>query len=164
MARKRFDEMPCSVARTLDTVGDWWTLLIVRDAMLGVRRFSDFHARTGIAKNILTDRLRKLVADGILERVAAGAQGRRYEYVLTEKGAALFPVLTALREWGDRWIFGAGNEPLIIKDKRTRRPVPPLRATDADGRPITLDDIYAEFGPGLKRTRSSGGPADDGNR
>ncbi len=164
MVRKRFDRMPCSVARTLDVVGDGWTLLVVRDAMLGVRRFSDFHARTGIAKNILTDRLQKLVAAGILERVAAGARGRRFEYVLTEKGAALFPVLTALREWGDRWIFGVGNEPLIVKDKKTRRPVAPLRPTDADGRPVTLDDIYAEFGPGLRRAGSPGAAPENGNR
>ena len=163
MVRKRFDRMPCSVARTLDVVGDWWTLLVVRDAMLGVRRFSDFHARTGIAKNILTDRLQKLVAAGILERVAAGARGRRFEYVLTDKGAALFPVLTALREWGDRWIFGVGNEPLIVKDKKTRRPVAPLRPTDADGRPVTLDDIYAEFGPGLRRAGPSGASPETGS-
>lgn len=164
MVRTRFDRMPCAVARTLDEVGDGWTLLIIRDAMLGVRRFSDFHARTGIAKNILADRLRKLVAAGILQRVAAGARGRRFEYLLTEKGAALFPVLTALREWGDRWIFGKGNEPLVVKDKKTRRPVAPLQPTDADGRPVTLDDIYAEFGPGLRRAGPSGGPLGNSSR
>jgi DNA-binding HxlR family transcriptional regulator len=97
--------MPCPVARTLDVVGEWWTLLIVRDALLGARRFEDFKA-TGIADNILSARLRRLVDEGVLERVRYRERPDRFEYVLTEKGRALGPVVQALRAWGRRWTSG----------------------------------------------------------
>src|SRR5215470_9086397 len=102
MSRKRFDDMPCSIARTLDLIGDWWTLLIIREAFLGVRRFADFRDHLGIARNILSDRLRKLVANDILCKRAKTSADRGFEYRLTEKGRDLWGVLTALRLWGDR--------------------------------------------------------------
>jgi DNA-binding HxlR family transcriptional regulator len=102
--------MPCPVARTLDVVGEWWTLLIVRDALLGARRFEDFKA-TGIADNILSARLRRLVDGGILERVRYQERPDRFEYVLTEKGRALGPVVQALRSWGRQWTSGEDRSP-----------------------------------------------------
>ena len=97
--------LPCAIARTLDVVGEWWTLLIVRDALRGTRRFEDFKA-TGIADNILSARLKKLSEAGILKRRRYQTHPDRYEYLLTEKGRALGPVVVALRTWGKRFTKG----------------------------------------------------------
>lgn len=97
--------MPCPVARSLDVVGEWWTLLIVRDALLGARRFEDFKA-TGIADNILAARLKRLVEEGVLERRPYQEHPERYEYILTRKGRGLGLVLAALRSWGQEWTRG----------------------------------------------------------
>jgi DNA-binding HxlR family transcriptional regulator len=95
--------MTCSVARTLEVVGEWWSLLIVRDAILGVRRFDDFQQRLGISRNILTQRLQRLVDQGVLSREPYQDNPPRYEYLLTPKGRDLWQVLGAMREWGDKW-------------------------------------------------------------
>lgn len=117
MRKASFADKHCSVAQALEIVGEWWTLLILRDCFLGVRRFDDFVERLGISRNILADRLDTLVAAGILDRRPYDAARGRYDYVLTDKGRALWPVLTALRQWGDEWIYGAGNEPLVIEHR-----------------------------------------------
>ena len=148
MGRKRFGEMHCGIAQALELIGDWWTLLIVRDAFLGARRFGDFEANLGIAKNILSDRLHRLVEHGILQKHPIGDSDQRFDYRLTEKGEALLPVLTSLREWSDQWVFGEGREPVVIKDRRTRQPVPRLTLKDAQGRELTRRDLYTEPGPG----------------
>jgi DNA-binding HxlR family transcriptional regulator len=151
MGRKRFERMNCGIGRALDVLGDWWTLLIVRDAFFGVRRFGDFERSLGIAKNILSARLQHLVENGIFERVDVGSEGHRFEYRLTDKGEALLPILTALREWSDEWVFGRGNEPVVVLDRRTGRRLPKLRLTDADGRPVSRRDVRAVPGPGASR-------------
>jgi DNA-binding HxlR family transcriptional regulator len=151
MGRKRFGEMNCGIAQSLEVLGDWWTLLIVRDAFFGTRRFGDFEKSLGVAKNILTARLAHLVEHGIFERVDVGQEGERFEYRLTEKGEALLPVLTTLREWSDEWVFGRGNEPVIVRDRRTGRRVPKLRVTDAEGRVLERRDLRTEPGPGATR-------------
>ena len=97
--------VPCPIARTLELVGEWWTLLIVRDAIFGATRFEEFKA-TGIADNILTSRLKKLVEEGVLERRIYRERPARYEYLLTEKGRALAPIVLALRTWGREWTEG----------------------------------------------------------
>jgi len=148
VGRKRFGDMNCGIAQALEALGDWWTLLIVRDAFFGVRRFSDFEAHLGIAKNILSRRLKHLVDRDILARVDVGEDGQRFEYRLTEKGEALLPLLTAMRDWSDQWVFGPGREPVIVKDRRTDRRIPPLRVRDAAGRPVSRQDLRAEPGPG----------------
>jgi DNA-binding HxlR family transcriptional regulator len=148
MGRKRFDEMNCGVAQALEALGDWWTLLIVRDAFFGVRRFADFEADLGIAKNVLADRLRHLVEHGILQKVEAGRHGSRFEYHLTAKGEALLPVLTALREWSDEWVYGRGREPLLARDRRTGRRVPRMKVRDADGRVLGRRELRMTPGPG----------------
>jgi DNA-binding HxlR family transcriptional regulator len=102
MRRTSFAEMPCSIARTLDVVGEWWSLLIVRDAFLGVTRFDEWQRRLGIARNVLTARLDHLVEQGVFERRRYQDRPPRDEYVLTRKGRDLAPVLGALRAWGDR--------------------------------------------------------------
>lgn len=148
MGRKRFGRVQCGIAQALEALGDWWTLLILRDAFFGVRRFGDFEASLGIAKNVLARRLRHLVDHGILERVDVGREGTRFEYVLTAKGEALLPVLTALREWSDGWVFGPGNEPVIVRERRSGHRVPRLEVKDADGRPLGRRDLRSEPGPG----------------
>ncbi|WP_030207193.1 winged helix-turn-helix transcriptional regulator [Streptomyces bikiniensis] len=124
----------CPVARALDLVGDRWSLLVVRDAMDGARSFTEFQRRTGIARNILSDRLRKLTAHGLLAQRAAPS-GRRQEYVLTEAGHDLFPVVLALRQWGERHAFAPGEAHSTLVD-RHGAPVPEFAPTGSDGTPL----------------------------
>src|SRR6516164_5228428 len=107
-------ELNCSIARTLDVVGEWWTLLILRDALRGTRRFDDFQASLGMARSVLTARLRKLTDEGILERHRYSEHPPRYEYWLTEKGRALFPLVVALMRWGDTWAPGPAGPPAVL--------------------------------------------------
>jgi DNA-binding HxlR family transcriptional regulator len=127
----------CPVARTLDLVGDRWSLLIVRDAMDGARAFTDFQQRTGIARNILTDRLRRLVERGILERRTAPS-GRRLTYALTPSGRDLFTVVVALRQWGERHAFAPGEHHSVLVDERGL-PLPELQPLGQDGELADLD-------------------------
>lgn len=152
--RRRFDREPCSIARSLEILGDWWTLLIIRDAFLGVRRFVDFAQRLGISKNILTRRLAHLTAHGVLVAVDAGVHGPRYEYELTAKGKDLFTAITVLRQWGDRWVFGPGHEPLLVIDRRTGRPLPRVRVLGEDGQPVPREAMAVVPGPRLSAARA----------
>jgi DNA-binding HxlR family transcriptional regulator len=104
-------DMNCSVARTLDVVGEWWTLLIIRDALRGAARFDEFRDSLGMARGVLSSRLHKLVDQGILSRQQYSEHPPRYEYTLTEKGRALAPVINALMTWGDTWAPGPSGEP-----------------------------------------------------
>jgi DNA-binding HxlR family transcriptional regulator len=113
----------CSIARTLEVIGDRWTLLILRDAFKGVRRFDDIQRDLGIARNILTDRLQKLVDHGVLSRTPYQAHPPRYEYRLTPKGRDLSPALVALMHWGDKWLAEDGRPPLVLTHKRCGEPV-----------------------------------------
>jgi DNA-binding HxlR family transcriptional regulator len=149
--RTRFEDQNCSIAQALEVLGDWWTLLVVREAFLGTRRFADFEAQLGISKNILTARLAHLVEHGVLERVDAGVHGTRYEYVLTPMGKDLATVMTALRQWADRWIYGEGNEPVVLVDRRTGAPIPRVRIADDSGAPLQARDIEMRPGPGASR-------------
>src|SRR5689334_8949978 len=125
--RTRFDEESCPVARSVDAVGDWWSLLIVRDAFDGSRRFGEFQRSLGVAKNILSARLRALVEKGILEQVPSG-------YQLTAKGEALFPVIVALRQWGEAFAFAPGEPHSQLLDRRDQQPLKPLEVHATDGR------------------------------
>lgn len=116
MQRKSFEAMNCSVAQCLEVVGEWWSMLIVRDAFLGVRRFDDFQSRLGISRNILTTRLTSLVDAGVLERVPYQERPVRHEYRLTPKGRDLWPVLTTMREWGDKWAAPRGAPLELVHD------------------------------------------------
>ena len=127
------NDQPCPVARSVDLIGDRWSLLIVRDAFDGMRRFSDFQRSLGVARNILSDRLKKLVDAGVLQTEAA-AEGSAYQaYVLTPRGESLFPVVLALRQWGEGNLFKPGEAHSLLLDKATGQPVPPLRVQDAQG-------------------------------
>ncbi|MBD3657914.1 MULTISPECIES: winged helix-turn-helix transcriptional regulator [Marinobacter] len=160
MARKRFDDSSCSVARALNEVGDWWSLLIVLQAMYGTRRFVDFQQELGIARNILCDRLARLVDNEVLKKVDVGEHGSRFEYRLTDKGRDLFPVVIALRQWGDKWNPCPDRAPLDLRDRASGRPVQQMQVTDADGKPltvrdVTLGDAVGEDEPASKRQKQA---------
>src|ERR1700731_373816 len=107
--RTSFENAECPVARSLDSLGDWWSLLIIRDAFLGLRRFGEFQKNLGMAKNILTVRLRALVDHGILKTAPASDGSAYLEYLLTPKGRGVFPVLAALRQWSEEFDDGPGG-------------------------------------------------------
>lgn len=127
------DNEPCPVARSVDIVGDRWSLLIVRDAFDGMRRFSDFQRSLGVARNILSNRLRMLMEAGILTTQAASDGSSYQEYVLTPKGEGLFPVVVALRQWGERHRFAPGERHSVLVNTRTGKPVRYMAPQDADG-------------------------------
>ncbi|MFJ2959713.1 winged helix-turn-helix transcriptional regulator [Streptomyces sp. NPDC087270] len=138
--RTRFDDSDCPVARSVDAIGDWWSLLIVRDAFDGSRRFGEFQRSLGVAKNILTARLRALVAAGVLDTAPASDGSAYHEYVLTPKGRGLFPVVVALRQWGEQNLFAPGEPHSELLDRRQGRPLRALAVHAADGRRLTPDD------------------------
>lgn len=149
MRRSSFVDMKCSVAQSLEQVGEWWTLLIVRDALLGVRRFEDFQSRLGIARNILSARLDTLVVHGILERRAYSERPVRHEYVLTEKGRDLWPVMTALRQWGDKWNWDEGDaHPVVLVHDSCGHVCESVPHCSECGEEMTLRSIHVEQGPG----------------
>jgi len=141
MKKKSFAEAECPIARALDVVGDWWSLQIVRDALRGVRRFTDFAQGLGVAKNILADRLKRLVGAGILQVVPASDGSAYNEYVLTAKGRDLWVLLVALRQWSDRWIPGANEYGQVLVDAQNGEPVAPLELHASDGRKLDLTDL-----------------------
>jgi DNA-binding HxlR family transcriptional regulator len=130
----------CPVARTVDLVGDRWSLLIVRDAMDGPASFTEFHRRLGIARNILSDRLRKLVDHGIL---STSPSGRRHVYALTDAGKDLFTTIVALRQWGERHAFADGEPRSRLLDAEGR-PLAELRPQGRDGVPLTTETTRVE--------------------
>ena len=126
-------DSPCPVARSADLLGDRWALLVIRDAFDGVTRFGDFQRSLGAARNILSDRLRRLVEAGILQLQPASDGSAYQEYVLTAAGQELFPLLVALRQWGERHRFGAGEAHSQLIELATRRPLPYMQPLDAAG-------------------------------
>ncbi len=148
MQRKSFDDMNCSVARSLDVVGEWWTLLVIRDALLGVTRFDDFQERLGISRNVLAVRLDRLVEEGVFEKVPYQERPVRYDYRLTRKGAALWPVLTALREWGDRWITAEDEEPVVWIHDRCGHPCDAKLHCGHCGERLRGSELHPIPGPG----------------
>lgn len=128
----------CPSARALDVIGDWWSLLIVRDAFDGLTRFGEFQRSLGIAKNILAQRLRTLVERGIIELVSASDGGARQEYRLTVKGRDLFPVMVALRQWGEQHLFAPGERHSQLIERDTGQAVR-LEIRTESGEPIGAD-------------------------
>jgi DNA-binding HxlR family transcriptional regulator len=133
--RVRFAEDACPVARAVDVVGDWWSLLIVRDALTGLRRFGEFEKSLGVAKNILADRLRKLVEAEVFERVPAEDGGAHLEYALTERGRALLPVVVALGQWAQ-----CEEAAFKVVDRKKGKPAR-LEFRSEDGRRLDADDV-----------------------
>jgi DNA-binding HxlR family transcriptional regulator len=146
MKLKSFDHMNCSLAQTVEAIGERWTLLILREAFFGKRRFEEFQKGLGIARNILTARLNRLVEQDILAKrpVEAG----RYEYVLTPRGLELQPVLLAMTHWGDKNKPHPRGKRVVFVERATGKPIAPMAVRSADGRALSARDIKATPGPG----------------
>ena len=141
MTRTSLDGHECSLARTVDIIGDKWALMILRDAFYGTRSFSVFRASLGVASTVLSDRLKRLIDGGILDRVKVRDGVERYEYRLTAAGHDLFPIVVGLVQWGDRWVFGPGREPLHIVDRATGSPLQPVAVQARSGRVLSARDV-----------------------
>src|SRR5260370_12288084 len=131
--RTSFEKAECPIARSLDAIGDWWSLLIIRDALLGIRRFSEFQKNIGLAKNILTVRLRSLVEQGILKTAPASDGSAYQEYVLTPKGRGVFPVLVALRQWSEEFSCGPDRLTTLLAPRNQGPPVVTLELPSPHG-------------------------------
>ncbi len=152
MLGRTYDSQVCSVAGSLELVGERWTLLIVRDSFMGVRRFEDFQHRTGAARNVLSDRLNRLVEEGIFRRVAYQEHPVRYEYRLTEKGIDLWPVIVSLLQWGDRYIY-PGRAPVLLVHKNCGGAVSDHRMCETCGAKLSARDVEARQGTGSEIAR-----------
>jgi DNA-binding HxlR family transcriptional regulator len=148
LSRNRYRGITCSLARALDQAGDWWTLLIIRDALRGIDSFEEFHKSLGIARNILAERLQHLQARDLMTRIADDADARRAHYVLTTKGEALAPALVALMQWGDTWVSGKNNEPIVLVDRLSGSPVAPVVLRSKRGKRLRANDLLFTVGPG----------------
>jgi len=153
--RTSFEGDGCPVARSLEAIGDWWTLLIIREALLGVRRFGEFQSKLGMAKNILSARLRSMLDHGILATAPASDGSAYQEYVLTPKGRGLFPILVALRQWSEEFDDSPEEIDTIMVDRAKGRPVKRLELHAEDGRLLGVGDITLKPRPAVKRRRSA---------
>jgi DNA-binding HxlR family transcriptional regulator len=149
MLKRAYEDQFCSIARTLELVGDRWTLLIVRDLVLGLSRFDQLLASLGVASNVLTDRLNRLVDEGIAERVRYRERPERFEYRLTTKGRELGLVLLALLQWGDKHV--SDKPPRIARRRSDRSPVS-VALVAGDGSPVAPGDLELVPGPGAGKT------------
>lgn len=148
MKWEEIGEVRCSVARALAVVGERWTLLVVRDLFLGVRRFDRLQRSLGLTRHLLTDRLNKLVEHGIVERVPYQDRPARHEYRLTEKGIDLYPVLLSLVRWGDRWEVDDAGPPVLYVHKGCGEVAMPTLHCPRCGDPVTARDLSPRPRPG----------------
>ena len=153
--RTSFEGDACPIARSLEAIGDWWSLLIIREALFGLRRFGEFQNKLGMAKNILSARLRALVDHGILTTAPASDGSAYQEYVLTEKGRGTFPILVALRQWSEEFDDRPSEIATILVDREKGRPVKKLELRAEDGRLLSPADTMLKPRPAPRR-RSAG--------
>jgi DNA-binding HxlR family transcriptional regulator len=140
--RTRFDDAPCPIARTTDLMGDWWTPIVMREAFRGRRRFDEFQRALSLSRGVLTQRLGRLVEQGLLTKRPYQEHPPRHEYVLTEKGLAFYPVLAAMWRFGSDWLWeGEGEPPLELYDRTTGKPVVPEVVDRRSGKPIDVRAI-----------------------
>jgi DNA-binding HxlR family transcriptional regulator len=152
MLKRDYEGQVCSIARALELVGDRWTLLVIRDVVLGLHRFDELLESLGIASNVLTDRLSRLVDAGVLHRVCYSERPERFEYHLTEKGLELGVALLALMHWGDRHL---SDKPPLIARRRSDRSAVSVRVVAKDGSSVASDELEFVPGPGRKPTRTA---------
>ncbi len=152
MQRKSLVGMNCSIARSLEEVGEWWSLLIVRECTQGMARFDEIQRELGIARNILTVRLARLTELGILERFPSPDRANTDAYRLTKKGEDLYPVIVALMQWGDRWLSPKGKPPTALVEDATGQPIEQLTVRSKGGKPLSFHDVRFAPGPGATST------------
>jgi|SRR5579863_4335846 len=151
MRWNQIDTMTCSVARTLSVVGDRWTMLIIRDVFLGIRRFDAMQQDLRLTPHRLSDRLRKLVREGILARVQYEQRPRRYEYRLTKRGIDLYPLIVAMIEWGDRWMAGSAGVPVELIHRPCGHSVKPQLICPSCNLKIAPREMSVRPGPALRK-------------
>jgi DNA-binding HxlR family transcriptional regulator len=144
MVKKSFSDMPCSVAQAMDVIGEWWTMLIIRDFFLGGgrRRFEQLRDSLGISRNILTERLRTLTEAGVIERVPLQEGGRRCAYQLSDKGKDLLPVMIAIMQWWDKWEQPPECRFMNVRDREHGEEIGPVRVENSRGEPLRYEDLY----------------------
>lgn len=145
-------DQACSVARSVAVIGDRWTLMLLRDCFLGVRRFEDFERRLGISRSIIAERLKGLVEEGVLRREAYQDNPVRHEYRLTDKGLALHPVMMAIVHWGDVHYAGEAGPPLIHRHRACGCDFAPLQTCSECGEGVSARDVEVRPGPGARPT------------
>jgi DNA-binding HxlR family transcriptional regulator len=148
MLPRTYETQVCSIARALEVLGDRWTLLVLRDAFMRVRRFEDFQRNLGVARNVLTDRLNRLVEDGVLKRVPYQERPVRFEYRLTEKGIDLWPVIMTLLQWGDRYYLEDDGPPVVVRHRDCGGAITSHLTCDKCGAELGPRNVVAEPGPG----------------
>lgn len=148
MRRTRFARWPCSIARAVDILGDWWTPIVIREAFYGVRRFDDFQSSLKLSRNVLAQRLTRLVDEGIFERVQYAERPARFEYVLTEKGLDLFGVLAAMSGWGDRWLDEGNGPPIQFHHTECGHDTRAEVVCEQCRQPLRHEDVQSRLGPG----------------
>ncbi|MFQ6397170.1 winged helix-turn-helix transcriptional regulator [Nocardia sp. KC 131] len=151
MPKAAMSDIVCSIARTLDVVGERWTPLILRDLFVGLNRFEDIRRDLGIATNVLTARLETLRQHGIVETRAYQSNPVRHEYVLTEQGRDLYPVLTMLITWGDKWLAGPEGPPALVVHRDCGRTTSGVVTCTECAAPLTADNVHWLPGPGSHR-------------
>jgi DNA-binding HxlR family transcriptional regulator len=142
------EEEPCSVARTIAVIGDRWTLLLLRDCFLRVRRFEDFQARLGVTRHVLADRLKKLVRHGVLRRVPYQARPKRHEYILTQKGLDLYPIIMAIVHWGDTHMVDERGRPKLYEHKACGKLFDAVLTCSQCGGRLSAREVHVHVGPG----------------
>ncbi|MDV6277070.1 helix-turn-helix domain-containing protein [Rhodococcus erythropolis] len=148
MRRTSFERWPCSIARTMDLVGDAWTPLVLREVFYGTTRFDDFQHTLGIARNTLTDRLRRLVDEEMLTKRRYQEKPDRYDYELTDKGRDFFPVLAAMNAWGDKWTTDSAGVPVVLRHEACGHDTVATVVCSECSVPLQIDDVTARLGPG----------------
>jgi DNA-binding HxlR family transcriptional regulator len=146
-----FSDFACSIARTLDLIGEWWTLLILRDLFAGLSRNDEIQRNLGIASNILASRLQRLRGAGLVERDPDPEDARRWCYRLTDKGRELYPVLLTLMAWGDKWLAPAGGQPVLVVHRRCGKVTAAVPCCAVCREPLTLQELAFVAGPGARK-------------
>ncbi|MEP6790975.1 MAG: helix-turn-helix domain-containing protein [Ramlibacter sp.] len=148
MDKPGFADFSCSIARTLDVVGEWWTLLVLRDLFAGIERFDEIQQDLGIASNMLSARLKRLLEAGLAEREVAADDARARVYRLTGKGRELYPVVLSLMAWGDKWMALPGQQPVLVVHTGCGQVTAAVPACSVCGEPLALDGLEFLAGPG----------------
>ncbi len=164
MKGSRSSNKECSIARAMEVVGDRWSILLLREAFYGTRRFDDFQYYLGVAPNILSTRLKKFVDRGVMTRVPLPEHSGRYEYVLTKKGRDFFPTYLSLKKWGDDWLAEPEGPQVVFRDRASGRPIEYPAILSARGKPLQLEEVEIIPGSGavpFNRERFGGQPLEE---
>ena len=148
MKSEEISNQPCSIARTLGVIGDRWTSMVIRNCFLGIRRFDDFQRNLGVTRHVLADRLKNLVAEGILEKKPYTESQKRFEYRLTEKGRDLYPILLTMMNWGDKWLDQGLGAPVEYLHKPCEHKFTPVLVCSECGEPLNFREVQPMPGPG----------------